>query len=410
MDNVERTAPSQSGKGRSGTLWFLLVCSAAAMVVACLPCAGLLAQRGPTWLAVVAGLAVFPLLPLLWHGLAELRAKRGGAALLASPSRFALRSLAIALVVLGVSLGDLGPRRVVQNFKDLVALVRGKPAAKPAPKPPAPVPSVPVAVHGLESFIPADASLVVGLAGSTAMEQLLAAHGVDTRDKLAALATCKIDFVNARILIAARGRGTHMIVVRAPGITDERNLYCLVGVMGHDRLQVRPDTSGATKTLYVAGFLSRPLTFRLLDQTTVIATDESWQDTADKKLFADVAAAPEGRLALPLDRVDRTAPLWVASVDETPQGAWDLALNSRQEGNMFKLQGSSTPPSGEGDRAAISVSVPLAFARALPESAVALGIRGVVAAVVAIGASRAPAQALPPAPPPAGAPEGSGAP
>ncbi|HJX64812.1 MAG TPA: hypothetical protein VJ860_12780, partial [Polyangia bacterium] len=58
-------------------------------------------------------------------------------------------------------------------------------------------------------------------------------------------------------------------------------------------------------------------------------------------------------------------------------------------------------PSGDGDRAEISVRVPLAFASALPEGAVALGIRGVVAAIVATGASLSPSKALPSPPTPA---------
>jgi hypothetical protein len=149
--------------------------------------------------------------------------------------------------------------------------------------------------------------------------------------------------------------------------------------------------------------------FRLLDPTTLIATDEGWQDTADQKLFADDLATARGRLALPLLRVDRTTPLWVVSVDETPEGTWDLALDSRQEGNLFRLQGSSTPPSGEGDRAQISVRVPLAFARALPESTVALGIRGVVAAIAATGAWQSPAKILPAPPKPTGSGHDAGA-
>jgi hypothetical protein len=403
MDNVDRTDPSEPTPGRSGAPWFLLACSAAAAVVALVPCAGLLAQRSPTWVVVAAGLAVFPFLPLLWHGLAEARATTHGVA--SRPgARFALRALAVALLVLAVSFGDLGPSGVVRNVRDLIGHVYPGFAAKPAPPPTPVVPLTPAVPNGLEPFIPADATLVVGLAGSAAMEQLLAAHGVDTREKLAALATCKIDFVNARVLIATRGSGTRMIVLRAQGITDERNLYCLVGVMGRDRLQFHTDGTGPSKTLYVSGLLSHPLTFRLLDPTTIIATDESWQDTAGQKLFSAEGATPQGRLALPLSRIDRSASVWAASVDETSQGTWDLALDSHQEGSTFKLQGSSTPPSGEADRAQFSVRVPLAFARALPESAVALGIRGVVTAVVATGASLSPPKALPAGPAAPGAP------
>jgi hypothetical protein len=403
---MDPTTPSQPSPGRSTALWFLLACSIAALAVALVPFASLLARHAPIWLAIGAGLVVFPILPLVWHGVAVVVGRDGGP-LLTAPSRFAARSLAVALLVLGVSFGNLGPEQLGKNLSDLIGRVRAKPAAKPAAPIPTPsqATSAPLAMHGLEPFLPADATLVVGLSGSAAMEQLLAAHGVDTREKLAALATCKIDFVNARVLIAKRGSGTEMIVVRAPGITEERNLYCLVGVMGRERIEVRAEGSGSTKTLHVTGILSRPIAFRPLDETTVIATDESWQDTVDNKLF--VNGNPSGHLAVPLLRVDRTAPLWVASVDEMAQGTWDLALDSRQEGNLFKLRGSATPPSGEGDRAEISLRVPLAFARALPESAVALGIRGVVAAVLATSASlptgnAAPAPPVPTAPVPVG--------
>jgi hypothetical protein len=383
------------------------------------PCAGLLAQRSPNWLVVGAGAAIFPFLPLLWHVFAEAKRSDRGAAPSASRTRFALRSLALALLVLGVSLGDLGPRRVGQSFGELIGRIRGKPEATPAPKPtPAPalspsrvVLSQPIARDGLEAFIPADASLAVGLAGSEAMGQLLAAFGIDTREKVTALATCKIDLGSARVLIAARGSGTHMIVVRAPGITDERNLYCLVGVMGSDRMQISPQAAGVSKSYLVKGFLSRPLSFQVLDPMTVIATDEGWRATADKKLFSAGADTAEGRLAPPLDRIDRGATLWSVSVDDTAQGPWDLALDARLEENMFKLQGSSIPPSGDGDRAEIAVRVPLAFASALPGGALAQGIRGLVAAVVATGASlSAPPKVVPTLPKAAGAPDGGRAP
>ena len=398
---------------RASSAWLLLSCSVAAIAVALVPCAGLLAQRSPNWLVVGAGAAIFPFLPLLWHVLAEAKRSDRGAAPSASRTRFALRSLALALLVLGVSLGDLGPRRVGQSYSELIGRIRGKPAATPAPTP-APslspsrvVLSQPIARDGLEAFIPADASLAVGLAGSQAMGQLLAAFGIDTREKVTALATCKIDLESARVLIAARGSGTHMIVVRAPGITDERNLYCLVGVMGSDRMQISPQAAGASKSYLVKGFLSRPLSFQVLDPMTVIATDEGWRATADKKLFSAGADTAEGRLASPLDRIDRGATLWSASVDDTAQGPWDLALDARLEGNTFKLQGSSIPPSGAGDRAEIAVRVPLAFASALPGGALAQGIRGLVAAVVATGASlSAPPKVLPTLLKSTGAPDG----
>ena len=393
---------SHPATSRASSTWLLLFCSLVAIASALVPCSGLLAQRGPTWLVVGAVAAIFPVLPFLWHVLAEAKRSDRGAAPSASRTRFALRSLVLALLVFGVSLGDLGFRRVGQSFGDLIGRIRGKPEATPTPKPTPTVspsrvvPSQPIARDGLESFIPADASLAVGLAGSEAMGQLLAAFGIDTRDKVAALATCKIDLQSARVLIAARGSGTHMIVVRAPGITDERNLYCLVGVMGSDRLQISPQAVGASKSYLVKGFFTRPLSFQVVDSTTVIATDEGWRATADKKLFSAGANIAEGRLAPSLNRIDRSAILWSASVNDTAQGPWDLAFDARLEENMFKLQGSSIPPSGDADRAEIAVRVPLAFASALSGGALSQGIRSLVTAAAATGASlSAPAKVLP---------------
>jgi hypothetical protein len=377
MDQPDRTTPS----GNSASLWLLLSCSAIALAVAVIPCANLLVRRSPVWIAIAAGLAVFPVLPLLWHGVAEATAGAGRAAPLSGRTRLALRGLAVAAVVLAVSLVNLGPSRLFEQVGQLAARLHLHRAAKQEPLLPA------VAAFGLERFIPADATLAVGLAGSTAVQQLFAAHGVDTREKLAALATCKIDFVSARVLIAIRGGGARMIVVRAPGITEERNLYCLVGVMGPDRLQVGNEAGQGAKVVHVKGWSAQPMTFRILDESTMIATDQAWQASADKKLFGnDVDAAP-GPLAVPLGRLRLTGPLWVASVNESPQGTWDLAVDSRQEGDTFKLQGSATPPSGAKDRATISVSVPLAFASALPERAAALGARGVMTAITATAAS-----------------------
>jgi hypothetical protein len=241
----------------------------------------------------------------------------------------------------------------------------------------------PMTSFGLESFIPADASLAVGLSGAVAMQQLFAAYGIDTRDKLAALATCKIDFANARVLVASRGTGSHLIAVRAPGIGEDRNLYCLVGVMGPDRVQVTSEGLQGPKVLQVKGWASQPLTFRMHDETTMIATDPAWLATASKKLLALDGDTAPGPLSAPLGRVQLVAPLWIAGVNATLQGTWDLAVDARQEGSTFKLQGSATPPAGEGDRAQISITAPLSFASALPETAVTLGIRSVMKVLAA---------------------------
>lgn len=384
------TAPPPSPPARTGGFGLLLAGALAAIGAAIVPCASLLAQHGPGWLALGAGLAVFPLLPLLWHGLAEVAAARGGRAPWTAAARFGLRSLAVALLVLAVSLADLGPEHALQNVKALAARFRDKPAVKQVALPP---PAIP---FGLEPYIPADATLAVGLSGSAATEQLLAAHGVETRAKLAALATCQVDLANARILIAARGRVAHLIAVRAPGIAEERNLYCLVGILGQERMQVVTDATSGTKILQVKGLLSRPLTFHAVDPTTLVAVDGPWQDS--KRLFAEGGSSASGLLTTPLLRVDRGTPLWVASVAETMHGTWDLAVDSRQEDGAFKLRGSSTPPSGEKDRAWITLQVPAAFASSLPEIVITMGIRGVVSALAAAGASVPPAPAASPMP------------
>jgi hypothetical protein len=279
--------------------------------------------------------------------------------------------------VLAVSLGNLGPVRLLAQVRAPFARRQAQTAAKETALP------APLTSFGLESFIPADASLAVGLSGSAAMQQLFAAYGIDTRDKLAALATCKIDFGNARVLVASRGTGSHLIAVRAPGIGEDRNLYCLVGVMGPERVQVTSEGPHGPKSLQVKGWSSQPLAFRMLDETTMIATDPAWQATAGKKLLAVDGDTQPGPLAAPLGRVQLVAPLWIAGVSVTLQGTWDLAIDARQEGNAFKLQGSATPPAGEGERAQISISAPLSFASALPETAVTHGIRSLMTALAA---------------------------
>lgn len=381
---------------QDSALWLQVLGSLLAIAAALTLSAGLLAHQQPTWLVVGAGLAAFPFLPLLWHVLGEAGSK-GRPMTSSARTRFALRALAVGLVVLGVSLGNLGGKQVLGNLRGLTALVRSKPAKDAVPEI-RPVTTA-GARHGLESFIPADATMVVGLAGVSAVEQLLAAHGITARAELSALATCQIDFANARILIASRA-GAQMIVVRASGIGDERNLYCLVGVLGAGHVQMSSEGSAGAKTLRVSGLLSRALAFRTLDASTVIAIDEAWKDSEGKKLFAADGTTAQGRLGPPLLRLDRGAPLWMASADQTPQGEWDLALDCRQDGALLNLRGSATPPSGAADRAELSLRVPLAFVRTLPEQAVSLGIRGVVAATMAANAAPPPAPPAPPATPP----------
>ena len=373
---------------RRRRLTWLLISTAPLVIVVCalVPFASLQVMPAPLWLSVAAALVVFPALPSLWHFLAESK-RPVGAGPGTSFDRFALRSLAIALVVLSVSVSNLGPRRVGAALTTLVrseksaateAVPKVEPAAAPASSP----------RHELEGFIPADARMVVALSDSAILQQFLGANGADAKKSLAALEKCQITMERARVLIAARDAGTRMMVVRAAGITDPRNLYCLVGFLGNDRLSLRFTNDKAPVGFEVQGLANRALKFNAIDDHTVVAIDGAWGAAADKKLFTEGGAA-EGPLAAVLARVDRGASLWSASVSQTEQGAWDLAIDARFEGTRCKLRSSSIPPSGSADEARGELNVPLGFALALPAGAFNDGIRGLVAAITATGAGPA---------------------
>lgn len=363
--------------------WLLFPCVAVAIVCALVPFTGLRGLGGPLWLALLAALVAFPGLALVWHALAERRRPPDAGGRRAFAERLALRSLAVALVVLAVSFSNLGLRRVGDA---LVGLVRPPSAerrntvvsvpADPSGKGPA--------RHELEPFIPADATAVVALADSAAMRQLLTGSGADTRDKVAALEKCQILMDSARILIASRDRHTRLIVVRAPGVTDPRNLYCLAGVLGSDRLRLRFSSDKPPVRFEVDGLVARTLRFSAVDDRTVVATDGPWGEAADRKLFA-AEGGSEGPLAGVLTRVDRGASLWSATIFGTDQGPWDLALDARFQGPHLRLRGSSIPPSGAADQAVVETRVPLAFVSALPAAALHDGLGTVVAALAAAG-------------------------
>ena len=145
--------------------WVLIPCTLLAIASALVLATGLRGLGAPIWAAVLAGVLVFPALPFAWHGVAERQragARRPGIAI----ERFGLRSVLVGLLVLAVSLANLGPRRVAGN---LAALVRPRPSETtlvPAPAKPkgTPLPVVPAeSRHELEPFIPADAHSVVAL-------------------------------------------------------------------------------------------------------------------------------------------------------------------------------------------------------------------------------------------------------
>src|SRR5687767_2997852 len=166
-------------------IWLLVTCLPLVLACALLPFISLRALGAPTWLASVVALLAFPALPLTWHLLSErgrpLFAGRPGGWL----DRLALRSLALGLVVLAVTLSNLGARRVGTG---LMSVLRPQDAVAPPPKPagPPPVPR-PAPRHELEAFIPVDARMVLALSDSAVMQQFLVALGPDAKKKLAAL-------------------------------------------------------------------------------------------------------------------------------------------------------------------------------------------------------------------------------
>jgi hypothetical protein len=373
---------------RGGRPWLLISSSVVALACALVPALGLRGLRAPAWLAVLAAALVFPILPVVWHVVAEWRGRSAGPL-----DRLAVRCLALGLVVLAVAFSTLGPREVGRRLAALVGYPRARPAVpRGTPQGPAPARS---RERELDALIPADATLVVALSDSALLQPLLASSGMDASSKLAALDKCQIGVQGARMVVATRGDApTRLVAVRATGVTDPRNLYCLVGVLGNDRLKLRFTSDKAPVKFEVEGLLARTLKFEAVDGETVVAVEGGWQDGAMKKLFAADASHGEGPLAAPLERVDRGASLWSASVTDGAGGRWDLALDAHVDGTTYKLRGSSVPPSGEDNRAEIEARVPLAFASALPAAALKQGIGGVVAAVAATGHTVA-------APPPA---------
>jgi hypothetical protein len=353
-----------------------------AAACALVPLASLRALAAPIWLAVTAALAVFFVLPLVWHLAAE---RRSPALTPRSPlDRLSLRALLLGLLVLAVSFGSLGPRQVGRH---LLRLVPGRKATAPGVQAtgPAPAPGSPSRRHDLESFIPADATLVAAASGSKAVQALLEAHHLDAHNRLTALEKCQIPIDSALVLLAARDRHTRLIVVRAPGITEVRNLYCLIGALGNGHVNLRFTSDRSPVRFDVEGLFAQTLRFVAVDDRTLVMSDGTWGTAADKKLFPPGADGAEGPLGAALDRIDRSANVWAASVAPPGASAWDLALEVRVEGTRLRLRATSTPPSGPTDRAELEMTVPSTFAAALPEAALEGGIRGVIAALTATG-------------------------
>jgi hypothetical protein len=383
--------------------WLLGLCLPLALACAFIPAASLHHQAAPGWLVAVVVAVFFPLLPLIWHLVAE-RGRPGklsmdGGAL----ERLSVRALAVGLLVLGISLANLGPRALGRSLLSMARPGGAPPAAgtpSPAtPRPAAPPPGAPApARHELEPYIPADARSVLALSDGTVLRQLLAGAATDqaTREKLAAFEKCQILPDQAKVLVAGRGGETRLIVLRAPGVTDPRNLYCLAGVLGSERMRLRFTSDKAPIRFEVEGLFPRTLKFTAVDERTVMAVDGPWGEAVERKLFPPGSATSEGMLLPVLDRIDRGASLWSAGVFATSEGAWDLAMDARVQGGQLRLRASSVPASGPSNKAVVETSVPMAFFSALPGGALRDGLQALLAALATPGDGPPPAPAAPP--------------
>jgi hypothetical protein len=392
-----------------GRAWLLLPCLPVGIAGSLILFLGVADLGAPRWFGAVVALVFFPILPVAWHLLAE-RQRRGPAVPGRPLERFALRTLVVGLTVLSVSLATRGPRRI---GADLHRVLRGQVVEAPAPpagttpaspaRAAPPPPPAPRARHELEPFIPADARMVVALSDPGSLKRLFALVGADTNKRLSALDTCQIPLARARVLIAVRDRKTRMIVVRSPGVVDKRNLYCLVGFLGSDKLSLRFTGGKGPVRFEIDGFLPRALKFESVDDQTIVASDPAWRDTVDQKLFGPPPTATPAagvELARVLERVDRGANLWAAGVVDGAPGPWDFALEGRADGPDFILRASSRPPSGP-EEARFELRVPAKFSAALPEGAIDAGLRALLAVLAVAGPSPSPARPAAPAARPA---------
>jgi hypothetical protein len=359
---------------------------------------GLRALGMDAWVGAAIAIVILGLAPLIWHLLAERQQRLGSAFGVAD--RFAVRAGTVALLVLTATLAAVGPRATGQR---LYALVRTWSTAKPAPSTDAPTllpvtPKTP-ARHELESFIPADAGLVVALSGPTMLGHLLTPQSGQVKNGLEALGKCQIGVDRARVLIAAKNHDTRMVVVRAPGITDQRNLYCVVGILGSGNVALRITNEKAPLRFEVTGLMARPMKFEGVDGETVVMIDEGWAASANKKLFVGSDAA-QGPLGPIIGKADRGASLWSAALGQTETGPVDLVFEANQRDSRLHLHASAASPAGSEPRAEFDARIPPAFISALPAAALANGIDGFVkiASALAGGIPAAPTPPTPPAP------------
>lgn len=372
-----------------GALALLLSCAAAFLLYA-----NGRALGWPLQHSLGGAAAALVAVPVVWHVLAERQRRMvdGGG------TRLLWRCFAVNALLAASAIVSLGPQGAWSRARDHLPkreLARA-PAAPAAPVAPAPPPLKPVAPgDGLEAFVPGDATWALRLSGVQALQSMLAANGSDGHEKLEALKKCHIDLSSADVVVAARKPGEVMALVRAPGLSDQGNLYCLVGALGNERLVLRFETNGPSPRFSATGLVpDATVTFAEITANTLLMVAPSWKDIVEQRFAGKGAPLREGLLSEPFSRIDRKANVWAVGVAESNEGARDIAMNANIENAALMVHATAVPAAGRTQMAKLELTLPLDFVRTLPETAWLQGAKGVFEAVL----NKTPAQAGAPAP------------
>ena len=345
-------------------------------------------------LAVAA--AALVAVPVLWHVLAERqrRMANGGG------TRLLWRCFAVNALLATGAIVSMGPQGAWSRARDHLPkrTVAVAPVAPALPVAPAVPPSKPVAPgDGLEAFVPGDAIWALRLSGVQALQSMLAANGGDGHGKLEALKKCHIDLSSADVVVAARKPGEVMAIVRAPGLSDQGNLYCLVGALGNEQLVLRFDTNAAQPRFSATGLVpDATVTFAEITTNTLLMVAPSWKDLVEQRFAGKGAPMREGLLSEPFSRIDNKANVWAVGVAESDEGARDIAMNANVENAALMVHATAVPAAGRLQMAKLELTLPVDFLRTLPQNAWWHGARGVFEAV--LNNAPAPAPAAAPAP------------
>jgi len=268
----------------------------------------------PAWAPWAASAAVFPVVPLLWHALAERR--MSGKTLLRRRDRLVLRAVAVAgLSTAGLCVGV--PTQVGAQWDAVRTLAR-------AHLPPAILDwlSAVVPARDLVAYAPRDATWVV--VGD--LRELDDSWFRDSELRSPELEACGVSLTQGRTMFAlgttsAGSVQDAMLAVQADGLGRDAARSCLSEALSREtegalrlewnaaedggwhglRLHYRDPQSGRTSTMDTSVFVA--------DADTLIAVTPSWKDAAIAAL-AGRGSAKDGALRTPLARVSTDTPFW----------------------------------------------------------------------------------------------------